>query len=82
MTSDQVRALLALTGKKQVELAEEFGMQKQSMNRKFSKSVWSADDLVRVAEYCGYKLAFVPAENGQTIYIEGNGEEKRKGPDA
>ena len=67
--SDKVRGLLALNGKRQTDLAEAFGMSKQTMNNKLNRDSWSARDLVRVAEFCGCKLAFV-LPDGQNIFFD------------
>lgn len=69
--SSSTKALLALTGKKQVELAEHFGMLRQTMNNKFGRDGWSAHDLIKVAEFCGCKLAYV-LPDGQQIEIAEN----------
>ena len=71
--SDKVKALLAVTGKKQIDLAEEFGMSKQTMNNKISRGSWSASDLAKAAEFCGCKLAIV-FPNGERIVIEPDSE--------
>lgn len=68
-TSDKVKGLLALNGKRQIDLADAFCMSKQTMNNKMSRDSWSARDLVRVAEFCGCKLAFV-LPDGQHIFID------------
>ena len=67
--SDKVKGLLALSGKKQVDLAAYFSMSKQTMGNKMSRSSWSASDLARVAEFCGCKLAFIMPD-GQQIAID------------
>ena len=41
-TSDAVRAMLNVCGKKQIDLASSFGMSKQSMANKFAHDRWSA----------------------------------------
>lgn len=69
MVSEKVKALLSLSGKKQLELAAHFGMTGQSMNNKMSRDSWSAKDLVTAAEFTGCKLAFV-LPDGQNIFIE------------
>jgi hypothetical protein len=67
--SDKVKGLLALCGKKQVELAENFGMSKQTMGNKMSRGSWSGSDLAKVAEFCGCRLAFV-LPDGQHIFLD------------
>lgn len=73
--SDKVKGLLALRGKKQLELAEHFDMSKQTMSNKMARGSWSGDDLARVAEFCGCKLAFI-LPDGQQILISSDNEEK------
>jgi len=65
--TEKVKALLALSGKKQVELAKEFDMSPQTMSNKMARGSWSAADLAKVAAFC--ELAFV-FPNGEKIIIE------------
>ena len=71
--SEKVKGILALSGKRQIDLAGEFGMTKQTMNNKLSRDSWSGKDLAKVAEFCGCKLAFV-LPDGQHIFIEPENE--------
>lgn len=68
-TSEKVKALLALSGKRQIDLAAHFGMTAQSMNNKMSRDSWSAKDLMAVAEFTGCQLAFVMPD-GNRIAID------------
>lgn len=70
--SDKVKGLLALSGKKQIDLAGNFDMSKQTMSNKFARNSWFASDLVKAAEFCGCKLAFVMPD-GQLLYIDEDG---------
>lgn len=66
----KIKALLALTGKKQTDLMDGLGMSsKQSLSNKFTNERWSAEDLIKVAEECGCKLAFI-LPDGQQIPID------------
>lgn len=76
--SDKVKGMLALSGKRQVDLAAEFGMSKQTMSNKFARNSWFANDLARAAEFCGCKLAFI-LPNGQQIMIDAEIKEKAAG---
>ena len=69
MTSDTVRALLALSGKRQNDLAQHFGMSKQTMSNKMARNSWSASDLLKAADLCNSKLVFI-MPNGQELTIE------------
>lgn len=77
--SDKVKGLLALSGKRQIDLATEFGMSKQTMSNKFARNSWFANDLAKAAEFCGCKLAFIMPD-GQQIIIDA--EDKEKASDA
>ena len=73
--SDKVKALLALSGKKQTELADVFGMSKQTMSNKMARGSWSGEDLAKAAEFCGCKLAFILPDGQQITLLH---EEKEK----
>lgn len=66
--SDKVKAVLALAGKKQQDLAQIFGMTKQTMSNKFARDSWSGKDLAKVAELVGGQLAIIMPD-GQTITL-------------
>ncbi len=76
--SEKVKALLALSGKRQLDLAKYFGMSKQTMGNKMSRGSWSGKDLAKVAEFCGAKLAFILSDD-QMIIIES--EDEKSAPD-
>ena len=64
-----VQAVLKMSGKKQNDLIGVLGVgTKQSLSNKFSHERWYANDLAKVAEVCGCKLAFV-LPDGQKIVI-------------
>lgn len=68
--SAKVKALLNLQGKKQSDLMAVLEMgSKQALSNKFSNERWSADDLIRVAEFTGCQLAFL-LPNGERIILE------------
>ena len=79
--SNVVKGLLAIRGIKQIDLAAHFGMSKQTMSNKFARNSWFATDLVKAANFCGCKLAFI-LPDGQQIIIEDDGSETKKDPDA
>ena len=64
-----MKGLLALSGKRQIELADYFGMTKQTMSNKMARDSWSAKDLARVAEFVGCKIGFL-LPDGQHIFLE------------
>ena len=68
--SDTVRAVLSLTGAKQIELKECLGMaSKQSLNNKFAYDRWDAKDLVKIAETLGCRIGF-QLPNGDMVYLD------------
>ena len=68
--SKKIKSLLAETGKKQADLQEVLKMSsKQSLSNKFTNERWSAEDLAKIAEFCGCKLAFF-LPNGERIIID------------
>lgn len=78
--SEAVKGLLAMCGKRQIELAEHFGMSKQTMSNKFARNSWFASDLVKAADLCGCKVAFI-LPNGQQIIVDDKKEKKDETPD-
>lgn len=74
--SDKVKAVLSLSGKKQMELAECFGMSKQVMSNKMARDSWSAKDLARVADFTGCKIGFI-LPDGQHILVDADPETEK-----
>ncbi len=67
MVSDKIRSILALAGKRPTDLANLYGTSQQSMNNKLSQSRFSAEDLIRIAEFTGCKVAFILPDGGQVF---------------
>lgn len=68
--SKRIKVLLAENEKRQADLMDVLDMSsKQSLSNKFSNERWSANDLVKIAEYCGCKLAFI-LPNGERIILD------------
>ena len=63
-----VRAVLSIIGKNQSEMAEAFGMSKQSMNNKFSRNSWTLNDLLKLAAMADCKLLY-RFEDGSELVI-------------
>lgn len=67
--SKKIKSLLAETDKKQADLLEILDISsKQSLSNKFTNERWSAEDLSKIADFCGCKLAFV-LPSGERIVI-------------
>lgn len=69
--SEKIKALLAIRGKKQVELADHLGMNRQALNNKFNRGSFSSKDLIEIADFLECELAFIVDEN-QKIILDNN----------
>lgn len=67
--TEKVKALLSIKGKKNIELAKYLGMSPQSLQNKLNRGSFSAEDLIRIADFTGASLAFEVGEN-QKIILE------------
>ena len=68
--SSKIKALLALNGKKSVELAKHLGISRQSLANKFSRGSFSAEDLIQIASFTGSTLEFVCSAG--TVVLDGS----------
>lgn len=55
----KIKALLAMSNKKNVELARYLGVLPQSLQNKFNRGSFSAEDLIRIADFCGAELVLL-----------------------
>ena len=67
--SDSVRMALKKARKSHLDLCGIWGNTPQAMSNKFRLERWSGDDLLRIADFTGGKLAFIYPD-GQQILIE------------
>lgn len=56
--TDKVRAAINLSGKSKTELAEYLNMSNQSLSNKLSRGSFSAEDLIKIADFTGSTLLF------------------------
>lgn len=56
--TDKVKTLLSIKDKKNIELAEYFGISPQSMQNKLNRSSFSAEDLIKISDFLDYELYF------------------------
>lgn len=73
--SASVKAAMDQAGKRQKDLAELYGVSKQSMSTKFKREAWFGKDLVKVADFVGAELAFV-FPDGTKLIIKTDDQEK------
>ena len=67
--TEKIKALLSIRGKKNVELAQYLGISPQSLQNKFTRGSFSAEDLIRIADFLECKLSF-EIEPGQKITLD------------
>lgn len=79
--SQRVKQALAGCGKRQVDMAEYFGVSRQAMSNKVARDSWSAYDLAKAAAFCGAKLTIIMPD-GQEIVIDEPIIENDNDPDA
>lgn len=56
--TDKIKALLSIKGKKNIELASYLGISSQSMQNKLSRGSFSAEDLIKIADFLDCTLSF------------------------
>lgn len=61
--SDKVKAAIYLSGKSKTELAKYLGISIQSLSNKLSRGSFSAEDLIKIADFTGSKLLFEFTDN-------------------
>ena len=66
----RIKGLLALKGKMHKELAEYLGMTPQSLQNKFNRGSFSADDLIRIAMFTGVELAYIEKGSGNIVQFD------------
>ena len=49
--TEKIKALLSIKGKKNVELAAYLGISPQSLQNKFNRGSFSAEDLIKVSDF-------------------------------
>ena len=66
--SDKIKALLKMKGRKMNELADYLGIGR-SLSNKFSRGSFSAEDLIKIADFLGCALAF-EIDDAQKIILD------------
>ncbi len=67
--TEKIKALLSIKGKKNVELATHLGISPQSMQNKFNRGSFSAEDLIKISEFLDCTLAF-DVDGSQRIILD------------
>ena len=59
----KIRALLQIAGKRPVDLARYLGVLPQSVQNKLSRGSFSAEDLIKIADFAGAELVLQIGED-------------------
>lgn len=74
--SDSVRMALNKGSKNQTDLSKYWGTSLQVISNKMRLERWTGEELTRIAEYTGGKLAFVYPDGTQIVINARNEEDK------
>ena len=66
--SNKVKAAAALRGMNNPELANKLNISNQALFNKFNRDSFSGEDLIKIADFLGFKLAFI--DDTQKIVFE------------
>lgn len=66
--TDKVKAAMTIKGKKNGELAEYLGITNQSLSNKFNRGSFSAEDLIKIADFTGAKLLLEFDDNNKISF--------------
>lgn len=67
--TNKVKALLAMQNKKNIELAKYLKITPQSLQNKFTRGSFSAEDLIKIAEFTKCKL-IIEIDDQQKIIFD------------
>lgn len=65
----RIKSLLSSQKRKNVELAEYLGMSPQSLQNKFNRGSFSADDLIKIGVFIGAELSYLK-DNEKLIVLD------------
>lgn len=57
--TQNIKALLEMSGKNQMDLAAYLNISYQALRNKMTRGSFSADDLIKIAAFCNADLAFI-----------------------
>ncbi|WP_304077483.1 helix-turn-helix domain-containing protein [Phascolarctobacterium succinatutens] len=61
-----IKGLIAMRGMSSQALADGLGITVPAVRNKLSRNSWAVDDLIRLSQACGVRLAFVD-DNGRAV---------------
>ena len=65
--TEKLKSLMAIKGKKNVELANYLNIGTQSLSNKFNRGSFSAEDLIKISDFLGVTLNFEIDEKQKII---------------
>lgn len=74
--SKKIKVLINLKNKDLEGLANTLGISKQALSNKFYRDSFSADDLIKTAEYLGCDLAFIIDDTQRVVLDKTDIKEK------
>ena len=81
LISDGVRMALMKADKTQTELSNYWGNSPQAMSNKFRLQRWTAQDLIRVGEFTGCRLALLFPDGTQIMLQDDAAKEPESAPE-
>lgn len=78
MVSDKIKAVLALTGLKEVDLVPIYGVTAQGIHNKFSRGSFSMEDAIKIGALAGAELAYILPDGHKITFDPSDIREKKK----
>lgn len=66
--TDKVKAAMTVKGKKSNELAQYLGITNQSLSNKFNRGSFSAEDLIKIADFTGAMLVLEFEDRNKIVF--------------
>lgn len=66
--TDKVKAAMVVRGKKNKELAKYLGITDQSLSNKFNRGSFSAEDLIKIANFTGAALTLEFDDGNKIVF--------------
>lgn len=70
MIQDKIKALITLSGKNQIDIANKWNISRQQLNNKIRLNAWKINDLIELAEQTSTQLAFIDKTGKPVITFE------------
>lgn len=75
--TEKIKSLMAIRGKKNIELANYLNIGAQSLSNKFNRGSFSAEDLIKISDFLGVTLNF-EIDDKQKIVLDMNDIREQK----